>query len=108
MSDPAVVIIARQAVAAHERGIAGVAKEIGYSRTTLSLYLSGDYGNGEKIEAALLSRYNRRVCPHTEEEVAPEYCRKKALAPKPYGGAARERHWQACQDCPHKPVKEES
>ena len=106
MTNPLALELARQAVAAHPRGIAGVSKEIGYMRPTLSRYLNNDYPGAGKVEAAILSRYNRRICPHTGEEVTPEYCRKKALVPKPYGGDARERHWLACQTCPHKPAQE--
>lgn len=94
------------AVKAHPRKIAGVADEIDYSRTSLSLYLAGKYPAQKAIERAILARYNRRNCPHTGEDIAPEICRKKALAPQPYGGAARERQWHACQNCPHKPIKE--
>jgi hypothetical protein len=106
MRDPLALELVRNAVSEHPRGIAGVADEIDYSRTALSLYLGDSYSTPAKIDVAILARYNRRICPHTREEVAPDYCHKKALAPKPYGGAARERHWEACQACPNKPAKE--
>lgn len=104
MSDPRTLL--EVAVAANPRGKAGVADEIGYSRTAVSLYLSGEYRSPKKLEAAVISRYDRRHCPHTGEDTGPDICRRRALSPKPYGGNARERQWQACQSCPHKPAKE--
>ncbi len=98
--------LVKAAVATHPRGIAGVADELGYSRPALSRYLNGDYPSVAKMETAILQRYNRRVCPHTGAEIGPDVCLKKALAPKPFGSAARERHWLTCQSCPHKPAKE--
>lgn len=81
-----------------------IAIEIGYSRPAVSRYMSGSYGDGiEKLEAAILKVYDRRDCPHTGEAIAPEVCQKKALGPKPFGGAERRTWWLCCQTCPHKP-----
>lgn len=81
-----------------------VGDEIGYSRPAVSRYLSGTYGDGvEKLEAALLKTYDRRDCPHTGEALAPDVCRKKALGPKPFGGAERRTWWLCCQTCKNKP-----
>jgi len=104
MTDPRTLLAA--AAKAHPRKLAGVAAELGYSRPALSRYVNGSYGNAAKLEAAIVLRYDRRDCPHTGEEISPEVCRRRALAPKPYGGEARERQWQACQSCPNKPAKE--
>lgn len=90
------------------RGLAGVAVVLGYSRPALSRYVNGSYGNAAKLEAAIVNRYDRRICPHTGEELAPEVCRRRALVPKPFGGAARERQWIACQTCPNRPSNEKS
>lgn len=107
MSDPRnphALALAR--TAAEADSIAAVAEALGYSRPAVSRYLSGGYPSPGPIEAAILSYYDRRHCPHVGEEVAPEYCRRKALAPEPFGGNARLVHWQACRQCPHKPEKE--
>lgn len=86
-----------------------IADEIGYSRTAVSLYANGKYDKGARqIEAALTRVYDRRLCPHLDEEVEPELCVRKALAPKPFGGTARLVWWQCCQTCPHKPTTPEA
>ncbi len=80
-----------------------IAEAIGYSRPAVSRYLLGTYGEVREIEAAILNAFLVRECPHTGEVVTPELCKKKALAPRPFGGAARLAWWSACQVCPHKP-----
>jgi len=108
MSDarnPHALALARAAV--ESASITAVAEALGYSRPALSRYLSGAYPSPGPIEAAIVSRYDRRQCPHIGCEVPPEYCHQRALAPEPFGGRARLLHWQACQQCPHK-RKEES
>lgn len=84
-----------------------IASEIGYSRPAVSRFMSGTYGAGlAKIEAAIYHAYDRRDCLHTGEAIAPEVCRKKASAPKPFGGTARLTWWEACQGCCHNPIQE--
>lgn len=81
-----------------------IATEIGYSRTAISLYLADKYGAGvDKLEAALLARYQTRTCPHTGHEKHPLECVRIALRPRPYGWPESEAIWLACQACPHKP-----
>lgn len=81
-----------------------IADAIGYSRPAVSLFMGGNYGaNVKDIEAAILKTFDRRECPHTAELVDPATCHKKALSPKPFGGATRLAWWSACQSCPHKP-----
>lgn len=104
--DPRILEIARQAVK-DEKSIAAAADLIGYSRPALSRYLNADCANPSNIEKAIAERYDRRVCPHTQSEVTPEVCQKKALCPEPFGGAEKRRHWLACQTCQHKPEKGE-
>ncbi len=104
--DPRIVAIAREAAKA-EGSIAAAADLIGYSRPALSRYLNADCDNPSNIEKAIVERYDRRVCPHTQSEVTSEVCQKKALCPEPFGGAEKRRHWLACQTCQHKPEKGE-
>lgn len=83
-----------------------IATEIGYSRTAVSLYLSGKYGGDtERLEKAIRKEYDRVACPHTGESIDPSVCKRKALSPKPFGGFARSAWWVCCQTCPHKPEK---
>lgn len=85
-----------------------IAREIGYDRATVSLYVRSIYEADSKgIEAAILKAYDKHDCPHTGEEVEAAVCHVKALGPKPFGGAARLAWWKACQTCPHKPTPPE-
>lgn len=82
-----------------------IAAEIGYSRPAISQYLAGDYGAAvRKIEAAIVRRYDRRLCPADGQEKPPEHCARIALRPRPYGFPDAETLWLTCQGCPHKPA----
>jgi hypothetical protein len=88
--------------AADASSITSVASETGYTRTSMSLYLSRSYpASPAKLEAAILARYDRYPCPHTGEEINGPDCHRRATAPRPFGGRAKEANWQACQACPH-------
>lgn len=83
-----------------------IAAEIGYSRPAVSQYLNGYYGaDVEKLEAAILKRYERRICPADGQDKHPEHCQRVALRPRPHGFPDAETQWLACQTCPHKPEK---
>lgn len=82
-----------------------IAAEVGYSRPAISQYLAGDYGAAVgKIEAAIVRRYDRRICPDDGQEKTPEHCARIALRPRPYGFPDAETLWLSCQGCPHKPA----
>lgn len=100
LNDPYTYALATAAVKASNR--AAVALEIGYSRTAISLYMAGKYGAGaEKLEAAILARYDLYPCPHTGQEVSGPDCNRRASSPRPFGGRAKEANWLACQSCQH-------
>lgn len=81
-----------------------IAADIGYSRPAISQYLAGDYGAAvRKIEAAIVRRYDRRICPDDGQEKTPEHCARIALRPRPYGFPDAENLWTTCQSCDHKP-----
>lgn len=82
-----------------------IAADIGYSRPAVSRYMAGTYGSGvEKVEAAIIKAYDRRICPVDGEEKAPAHCRRVALRPRPHGFPDAESLWITCQTCSHKPV----
>lgn len=88
--------------AAKNGGKASVARQIGYTRGAVSQYLGRYYAaNPAKIEAAILARYDVYICTHTEQEISGPDCTRRATAPRPFGGRAKEAHWLACQTCPH-------
>ena len=91
-----------------------VAKTLGISPATLSQVLngSGEYGKGtastSRVADKVIHTFGRYVCPHlTEEaggvsqEVTADQCRAHAHRSAP--STPRDmRHWQACNQCPHK------
>lgn len=106
MRDPHTLSLAVAAVSATNK--AAVAREIGYSRSAVSLYLGDKYpAEPGEIEAAIRARYDRYVCPHTGQEISGPECQKRAGQPKPFGGRAKSAHWEACQACQHRNSKEE-
>lgn len=83
-----------------------IAEEIGYSRPAVTRYLDGDYGaRVGRIEAAILTCYDRRICPEDGQEKPPEHCRRVAWRPRPTGFPDAESLWLTCQTCPHKPTQ---
>lgn len=93
-----------QAQVTEGKSLQQISDEIGYSRTTVSLYNSGQYRAGlAALEAAIVKTYDKRLCTHTGELIEPPTCERKALSPKPFGGSARLAWWICCQSCPHKP-----
>ena len=100
MNDAHAFDLCRAAVDANS--VTAVALEVGYSRTAVSLYLSGKYGAGvEALESAILGRYDIYPCTYNGLEVSGPSCQRRATAPRPFGGRAKEAHWLACQSCSH-------
>lgn len=100
MNDAHTFDLAKKAVASSS--VTAVAATIGYSRTAVSLYLSGKYGAGvEKLESAIIARYDIYQCLHTGIEISGPDCTRRATSPRPFGGRAKEAHWLACQTCQH-------
>jgi DNA transposition AAA+ family ATPase len=91
-------------IAVGQSNIQTVANTIGYSRTALSLYMSGNYAAGvEKIEEAIKRFYDVKNCPFLTKPVDIHYCTTKSTAARPIkSGGVREAHWLACQSCPNK------
>ena len=86
-----------------------ISLDIGYSRPAVSRYMSSTYGEGlAKIEAAIVKRYDRRICPSDGEEKQPAQCQRIALRPRPSGFPDAETLWVCCQTCQHKPLPGEA
>jgi len=82
---------------------AAVGRELGCSRTAVSLLLSGQYkGSTDRMAARIITRYSRVDCPHLGQQVAPTHC-KKFTGPVPTASPAALRQWRACRACPHNP-----
>ena len=90
--------------------IAHVARELGYSRTALSLVLSGKYlGDTKRMEQRAAETFNERHhCPFLEREISGAECR--LIARKPFNSSSplAARQWRTCRSCPHNPVLKKS
>ncbi|WP_257311187.1 hypothetical protein [Geothrix fuzhouensis] len=85
-----------------DKGQAAVARELGYSATTLSLVRRDKYPGGtERIEARVLSLYGEVACPFLGAPIPAEQCRRISHSPVPTSNPKTLRHWSACQSCPH-------
>lgn len=85
-----------------DKGQAAVARELGYSATTLSLVRRDKYPGGtERIEAQVLLIYGEVQCPYLNRPLAAEQCRRISLASVPTSSPRALQHWSACRTCPH-------
>lgn len=83
--------------------IAATGRRLGYSRTAVSLALTGNYpGRTDKLAATVLAILGRQACPHLGREVTPAECAGNA-GEMPTSSPAALRLWRACQTCPHRP-----
>jgi hypothetical protein len=89
--------------------ISRVAKQLGYSRTTISLVVSGDYdASTDKIADAVRRNFSNQVeCPHLNCVITLEACKDCQSRKIPQSNARALRHWRACQTCIHKISDEE-
>ncbi|MEC5293320.1 hypothetical protein VQ044_21180 [Aurantimonas sp. C2-5-R2] len=93
------------AVARHG-SIKAVAAMVGYSRTALSLAMSGGYRANSlaPLEAKIVAVFAIRItCPYLAQEIAPAICRDHRERPIPTADPRALRHWQACRFCPENP-----
>ena len=83
---------------------AWIAQQVGYGAAHIRRYMLGHYqGKAQKLEDAIVARFERRICPHDGQEKQPAQCQRVALRPRPHGFPDAETLWLACQSCPHKP-----
>lgn len=87
-----------------ESTIADVARQIGYSRTAVSLALSGKYEGGTgNIEAAVMGAFTGTVhCPYLGCDITQAACGDHQSQFMPTSDPNALRHWMACRSgCPH-------
>lgn len=85
---------------------AWIATEIGVSAPHIRRYVLGHYGDkAARIEAAIVKRFDRRICPYDNSEKQPIQCERTALRGRPHGFPDAENLWLTCQTCQHKPTK---
>lgn len=84
--------------------ISEVARKIGYSRTAVSLVLSGKYvGETTAIASKVLETFTNHVsCPFLEKDINKGDCNDYQSRPMPTSHPRHLDHWMACRDgCPH-------
>lgn len=83
-------------------GQAAVARELGYSATTISLVRRGKYpGSMDRIAARVMDLLGDVACPFLGEAIAAAECRRIHSAPVPTSNPKALRHWAACLTCVH-------
>ena len=77
-----------------------VARELGISRSQVSLVANGKYiASTEHIAKKVLSRYGRIHCPHLSAEITPDECNYNHKREAPTSNPREMKHWRACQTC---------
>ncbi|HEV2675518.1 MAG TPA: transcriptional regulator [Aliidongia sp.] len=100
MTEPTWLLMLRKAVG-RLGSIQAVADDLGYSRTAISLVLSGKYDKPTRaIEQAVLARLDYVECPHLSSEISREECNGYSRRRMPQSDPAKIKHWSACQRCP--------
>ena len=90
-------------------GCAAVARELGVSRTAISLLHAGKYPGNEKYMAKrILDCLGKVICPHSGQEIMRSQCAQSCAGEAPTCSPAALRHWLAGQKCQHKPVEGEN
>jgi hypothetical protein len=83
-----------------ETSIAAAAREIGYSRPSISMALAGKYPAAVgKLRAAVIAAYTRCRCPFLAREISAAECRRFRQRAIPQSQPAELRHWAACKSC---------
>lgn len=86
------------------RGLGPVARELNYSKTTLSLACNGKYlRDTQRLEAAVLRAYGTVSCPFEDREIEITTCRLWRERDANASSTWELRHWSACQRCTHNP-----
>ena len=100
-----------EAVAAHPRGKAGVAAQLGVCRSLLARTLSPRDTlelSGPLAQRIIDCLHTIPVCPATGEPIAYSDCYRIATGPGPNHNPMKMRIWVCCQTCPNRPEPEEN
>lgn len=88
--------------AQHGRSIAQIARELGVSRTSVSLLLAGKYpGKTDKMAERIIKTFLRTECPYLGREISADECADHS-GRMPTSSPTALRHWRACQECSHR------
>ena len=86
-----------------EIGTQALAQALGIKESAVRMISTGHYPNPGKILEKFAKLYIDVVaCPYAERIIGREECHNRSTGPKPFGGASKQRWWDACQNCEHK------
>jgi hypothetical protein len=86
-----------------------VARELGLSKTTISLILSGKYRSStEQVAQKVLARYAKVGCPFLERDLEAADCEAKRTQRPPTSSPSAYEHWVTCLTCDHNPTRKEA
>ncbi|WP_234890777.1 helix-turn-helix domain-containing protein [Agrobacterium vitis] len=109
LADPAWMEVLRAEAEKPGRTKAAIAKELGVSRTAISLLCAGKYSaRTDKVQAKIagpvMALYARRVwCPHLRTAITPEACGEFCAVPMSTSDPGKLKHWAACRNCKQNP-----
>lgn len=79
-----------------------VARNLGISRTAVSLVVDGKYpAKTDSIEKKVIEVYGSVTCPHLDHEISLNACRSYHQSTVPTSSPRAMKHWQACKGCQH-------
>ncbi|MCA8059442.1 helix-turn-helix domain-containing protein [Burkholderia cepacia] len=103
-ADPDWLAMLREAVAATTQ--TEVARQLGRSKSTVSLVLSGKYpGKTDRVAARVLKTFGQVQCTHTGQQISLTVCVSFANRRAPLNNPMELSHWRTCRNCPLRPVK---
>lgn len=83
-------------------GIKKVAEQLGVSRSTISLILSGQYiASSDHVAKKVLQVLSRVQCPHLQTDITHSQCRENSSREAPTTSPRQMKFWRACQTCAH-------
>lgn len=88
-------------------GIKKAAEQLGVSRSTISLVLSGQYiASSERVARKVLEVFARVQCPHLQTDISHQQCRENSSREAPTTSPRQMKFWRACQSCNHNTANE--
>lgn len=88
------------ASAVKQSSCAAVGRELGISRTAVSLLLAGKYkGKSDRMAVLILEKFSSVECPVQGRRLARAFCIKQRAEALPTANPFALRAWLACQKC---------
>jgi|GEM_PF-805498 len=88
---------------------AAVARELGYSRASISMLLDRKYPHHtHHLRAKIIELYASRIaCPHQRIDIPPRECRalREMTMAQASASPSDVAQWRACQACPNNPAR---